>query len=448
METVDDRHELPAKDPTDSVGQEQADRKGRDEAVSVRRRSLYAAGVGNMLEWFDWTIYTVASVYIARTLFDQSNSTSALLNTLAVFAVGFLMRPLGGLVFGPLADKLGRRVVLLTTMFLMAGASLGIALIPSFEAIGSWASLLLVLARLIQGFAHGGEATTSYAYTAEIAPPHRRGLWSSAVFVAVGLGSLLATLFMAVLTGLLSADAMQDWGWRIPFAAGALLAVAALWLRRGMMDSEHSTAPTVESASRDWGRREVVVAGVKLFLYESGSTLTYYTWVTSAAIYAIGIEKMDPGSAFIVSAIAQVVYIAFLPVSGWLSDQWGRKVPTLISLLGIGITVYPLWGLISDEPWTLLVAQTAGLLLVAFITGSKPAAISEQIPSRYRTRVFGVSISLGVALFGGTASYLSTWLYAEGIGWMFKVYVTIVAIVASIVVLTWKNNKGIPLDQV
>ncbi|WP_426004292.1 MFS transporter [Paenarthrobacter sp. NyZ202] len=265
------------------------------ERLRLQRKSLLATGVGNLLEWFDWTIYTVASVYIAGSLFDSGNPMSALLSTLAVFAVGFLMRPIGGLVFGPLADKLGRRKVLLTTMFLMAGASLGIALIPSYAAIGSWASLLLLLARLIQGFAHGGESTTSYAYIAEIAPPKRRGLWSSSVFIAVGSGSLLATFFMAMLTGVFSKPEMMEWGWRIPFAAGALLAVAALWLRRGMMESEHVAGAPEADAAPAWSKKQVVAAGVKLFLYEAGATLTYYTWVTSAAIYAIGVKGMDPG---------------------------------------------------------------------------------------------------------------------------------------------------------
>ncbi|MEC3851882.1 MFS transporter [Paenarthrobacter ureafaciens] len=418
------------------------------ERLRLQRKSLLATGVGNLLEWFDWTIYTVASVYIAGSLFNSGNPMSALLSTLAVFAVGFLMRPIGGLVFGPLADKLGRRKVLLTTMFLMAGASLGIALIPSYAVIGSWASLLLLLARLVQGFAHGGESTTSYAYIAEIAPPKRRGLWSSSVFIAVGSGSLLATFFMALLTGVFSKTEMMEWGWRIPFAAGALLAVAALWLRRGMMESEHVAAAPESSAAPAWSRKQVVTAGVRLFLYEAGATLTYYTWVTSAAIYAIGVKGMDPGQAFVMSAIAQVVYILFLPVSGWISDHWGRKTTTLISLVGIAATVFPLWALMSSEPWTLLVAQTVGLLLVAFITGSKPAAISEQIPTRYRTRIFGVSISLGVAICGGTASYLSTWLNSIGNGWIFNIYVIAVAAISTLVVLKWKNNSGVPLHQV
>ncbi|KAB1656026.1 MFS transporter [Pseudoclavibacter chungangensis] len=418
----------------------------------LQRKSLLAMSVGNTLEWYDWTVYTVASVYIAAALFESGDPLSALLQTLAVFAIGFLARPLGGIVFGRIADRRGRRAVLITTMLLMAAGSVVIGLTPSFEAIGPLASLLLLVARLIQGFAHGGESTTSYAYIAEIAPPRRRGLWSSAVFVAVGTGSLIATGFLAALTAALDTDAMNEWGWRVPFLIGGALAVVALFLRRGMVESaDHATTDDPEASTvtqATWSSRKIVVEGIRLFFVEAGATVTYYTWVTSAAVYAIGIVGMHPADAFMMSAIAQVVYVLALPLLGHLSDIFGRRALVLVSLVGIAVTVFPLWGLITTEPWTLLVAQGIGLLLVGCITGSKPAAISEQIPNRYRTRVFGVSISLGVALFGGTASYLSTWLYGIGLGWVFNVYVIVLALVASAIVLTWRRNTGVPLSEV
>lgn len=420
-------------------------------AVDVRRRkrSLIALSIGNVLEWFDWTVYTVASIYIAKALFESGDPLSSLLQTLAVFAIGFLMRPVGGVVFGYLADRIGRRGVLLTTMLLMAAGSVAIGVAPSYAQAGALASVVLLVARLVQGFAHGGESTTSYAYVAEIAPPKRRGFWSSAVFVAVGTGSLLATVLMATLTSLLTTAQMEEWGWRIPFLFGGLLAVVVMFLRRGMMESApHAADGEATPPTAVWSRRKVILAGAKMFVVEAGATLTYYTWVTSAAIYAIGVVGMDPAPAFVMSAIAQLIYVVALPLLGWLSDRWGRKVTTLISLVGIALTIYPLWSIMSTEPWTLLVAQTAGLLLVGFITGSKPAAISEQIPDRYRTRVLGTSISLGVAVFGGTASYLSTWLYGIDLGWVFSAYVIVVAVAASCVVLTWRRNTGIPLDEV
>jgi MHS family alpha-ketoglutarate permease-like MFS transporter len=410
-------------------------------------RSLIASGAGNLLEWFDWTVYTVASVYIATALFDKTDKMSSLLNTLAVFAAGFFARPLGGIVFGAMADRLGRRAVLLSTMMMMAVASLLIAAIPSYDAIGGWASAALLVARLVQGAAHGGETTASYAYIAEIAPPKRRGLWSSAVFLSVGAGSLIATFFMAFLTAALSTEQMQHWGWRVPFAAGGLLAVFALWLRRNMIESvEEASGP--QNHVQPWSRGKLFREGIKLFMYEAGSTLTYYTWVSSAAIYAISVKHMDAHDAFTMSCIAQVVYLVVLPAIGRLSDFIGRKVTTLISLLGIALTIFPLWGMISAAPWTLLVTQTIGLVLVAFITGAKPAAVSEQVPTRYRTKLFGFFISLAVAFFGGTASYFSTWLAAIDKAWLFNVYLIVIAVIASVVVLNWKNNTGRPMRDI
>jgi len=414
---------------------------------AVRKKSLIASGVGNLLEWYDWTIYAVASVYIASALFDKSDPTSALLSTLAVFAVGFISRPFGGFIFGPLADKIGRRNVLMITMLLMAAASIVIALIPSFESIGYWASLILVLARLVQGFAHGGETTTSYAYVSEIAPPKRRGLWSSTVFFAVGLGSLTATLFLALLTAVISKEAMFDWGWRIPFLFGGVLAFFVLYLRRNMMESEH-VEKMQQDDSQPWPLSKVLKTGIKLFFYEAGSTLTYYIWVTVCAIYAINQLKMDAHDAFVMSCLAQMVYLICLPLQGWLSDIIGRKTSTLISFGGSMLLLFPLWNLLSSEPWTLFVAQAIGLVFVGFLTSSKPAAMSEQIPTRYRTKLIGIFMSLSIAVFGGTASYVNTWLYANQFESLFNVYAVIVCIVAIAVVLTWKDNKGIDLDKV
>lgn len=414
---------------------------------SARKKSLIATGIGNVLEWYDWTIYAIASVYIANALFNKADPASALLSTLAVFAVGFVSRPLGGFIFGPLADKIGRRNVLMTTMLLMAGASIVIALIPSYESIGYWASLILLLARLIQGFAHGGEQTASYAYIAEIAPPKKRGLWASSIYFSVGVGSLIATLFLALLTSVLPSDAMQEWGWRIPFLLGGALAFFALYLRRNMMESEH-VEKLQQDDSPEWPLSKILVNGVKVFFYVAGATLTYYIWVTCVSIYAISHLKMDPHGAFVMSCFAQVVYLLCLPIQGWLSDRIGRKACALISFAGSGILLFPLWNFITDAPWTLFVAQAVGLVFVGFMTGSKPAAISEQIPTRYRTKILGIFMSLSIAIFGGTASYINAWMYLNDLGWLFNVYAMVICFLACVMVLAWKNNKGIDLDKV
>ncbi|WP_426139381.1 MFS transporter [Pseudomonas sp. DWP3-1-2] len=196
-----------------------------------RLKSLRAAGIGNALEWFDWTLYATFSVYLASNMFDKTDARSAMLATLAVFAVGFVARPVGGWLFGRLSDRLGRR----TIMVLLAISSLGIALIPDYQSIGLYASVALLFFRLMQGLAHGGETGVSYTYVAEIAPSKHRGLWSSSVYVGVTVGVMAAVA--AALTWLLGAQAMGDYGWRIGFAIGGVLGIYALFLRRGAQES-------------------------------------------------------------------------------------------------------------------------------------------------------------------------------------------------------------------
>jgi MHS family alpha-ketoglutarate permease-like MFS transporter len=199
-----------------------------------QRRAVLGAGIGNTLEWYDWTIYAIFAPFFAGQFFDPSNPTSSILATLAVFAVGFFMRPVGGVLFGWLGDRYGRRTALTTAMTLVAGGSLLIGLSPTFGSVGVLASLWLLLARLVQGLAHGGEVASSYTYVAEMAPPRRRGLWSASLYVFVTLGVLAATLLGALLTSTLGTDRMADWGWRIPFLIGGALGFYAMYLRRNL----------------------------------------------------------------------------------------------------------------------------------------------------------------------------------------------------------------------
>ncbi len=206
-------------------------------AAATRRRSMMASTVGNVLEWYEWSAYAVFAPFIAKAMFNSTDPVSALLSTLAVFAVGFLMRPLGGIIFGRISDVKGRKFVLITTMLMMAGGSLLIGLMPTYGQIGVAASVLLLLARVAQGFAHGGESATANTYIAEIAPHNKRGQWGSIVFVAIFGGSVLAFSIGGGVTNVLSNTEVAEWGWRIPFLFGAVLALAALYMRRGMSES-------------------------------------------------------------------------------------------------------------------------------------------------------------------------------------------------------------------
>src|SRR5699024_9299824 len=193
-------------------------------------RSIRASTVGNILEWYEWSTYAVFAPFIAAIMFNPANPVSALLSTLAVFAVGFLARPLGGFVFGRLADRKGRKFILITTMLIMAGGSFFIGIMPTYATIGVWASVLLLLTRLVQGFAHGGESAAANTYIAEIAPASRRGMWSSIAFIAIFAGSVLAYVIGGALTSVMGENVVTEWGWRVPFLLGGVLALVALWM--------------------------------------------------------------------------------------------------------------------------------------------------------------------------------------------------------------------------
>ncbi|QTX05379.1 MFS transporter [Agromyces archimandritae] len=423
-------------------------------ARTTQRRSLRAAAMGNILEWFDWTLYAVFSTYIAAHFFDNSNPTSALLATLAVFAVGFLARPVGALVFGRIADVRGRKFVLVATITTMSAASLLIAVIPGFDTIGIWASVLLVIARLLQGFAHGGESGVSYTYVSEIAPPARRGLWSSSVFIAVTVGVMLATLLGAGFNTVLGPEAVADVGWRYAFVFGAVFGLLVLFLRRSAMETEEFESVTDEESDRSatelqgWSRGRRFSAGVLVILLACGHNCAYYVWAIFASSLAIADRGMDPTAAFTASLLAQAV--ALLALAGWgkLSDRIGRR-PLMIGF-GIAaiVSFYPLSALISDEPWTLFVAQAVGMSVWAMGAGMYPALISELFPTPIRATSVAIATSISVALFGGTAPYLLTWTGEIGMPWLFWIWTSVLAALAIVGALIMKETRGSDLNAV
>lgn len=412
-------------------------------------RSLRAAVFGNLLEWFDWTLYGTFAVYLAANFFDNSNPTSALLSVLAVFAVGFVARPVGGIVFGRFGDKIGRKNTLILTMSTMALASFIIAFIPSYESIGIWASVLLLTARLLQGLAHGGESGVSYAYVAEISPPEHRGLWSSSVFVSVTLGVMGATLLGILLTSIFTKEQMMEYGWRIGFAFGGLLGIFALYMRRASHETPVYTKTSASKAEpRPLTRQEKIQILLKVIFFSSSSNVAYYTWVTFAPSMAISNHGMDANGAFIASLCAQVVTLFLLPFFGHLADRFGRKTMVAIYGLGIILAPFPVNAILTSEPWTLFVSQAIGLAVWAIIAAIYPALIAEQIPTKQRALGVGFLSSLSVAIFGGTAPYLNTWLTSIGMSWVFSVYIMFLGLLAVIAATMIRETKGIPLSEI
>jgi len=412
-------------------------------------RSLRAAAVGNLLEWFDWTLYGTFAIYLASNFFDKSNSTSALLSVLAVFAVGFVARPVGGIVFGRFGDRIGRKNTLILTMSTMALASLMIALIPSYESIGIWASVLLLIARLLQGLAHGGESGVSYAYVAEISPPQHRGLWASSVFVSVTLGVMAATLLGIILTSAFSKDEMMSYGWRIGFAIGGLLGFFALYMRRAAHESPvYKNKAATKADVSPLTRQEKLQILLKVVFFSSSSNVAYYTWVTFAPSMAISTHGMDANGAFIASLCAQLVTLLLLPLFGHFADRFGRKPMVFLYGIGIMLAPFPVNAILSSEPWSLFVSQGIGLAVWALIASIYPALIAEQIPTRQRALGVGFLSSLSVAIFGGTAPYLNTWLGSIGLSWVFSVYIMFLGLLAVIAAMMIRETKGVPLHEI
>ena len=420
-------------------------------SAADRKRSLKAAAVGNILEWYDWTIYSTFSIYLAGAFFSKSDPTSAFLSTLAIFAGGFLARPIGGYIFGRMADGKGRKMALVTTMIMLAMTSLGIALLPSYAEIGSWASLALFLMRILQGFAHGGESGVSYVYVAEIAPRERRGLWASSVYISVILGVMLATGVAAALSALLTKEDMGEWGWRVGFALGAVLGIYALFMRRKAVETEAfvalKTEDKLKAVSQKLSKRTILKFSLLVIALNAAMNVWYYIWVAFAPAMAISAYNMDPKGAYTSSLIAQAIALVFIPIFGHMSDRIGRRKTVMTFALLVGVMAIPIQMMLSEQPWTLLLAQGLGLVIWSIGVGQYPALMAELVPARVRGVGVGVLTSVAIGLFGGTAPYLNTWLRSINASWAFQAYIIVLAVIALVAAFSMKETAGMDLKE-
>lgn len=430
-----------------------------EQATTVRgatrhrnRRVIFGVGIGTVLEWYDWGIYAIFAPFFAGQFFDDANPLSAFLSTLAVFAVGFLMRPLGGFFFGWLADRRGRRSAMVLSMVVTALGGLAIAVAPTYAAVGVVASLVLLLARLAQGFGLGGEIGSSYAFLAESSPPARRGLWSSSVYVSVMIGTLIAAVQGALLSGVLTEAQMGAWGWRIPFLIGALLGVYALYLRRNL---DETPAYEQEKAAEEGGHeRPSLVRGVwehrasalRVMGLTVGLTVLYYTWAVAAPGYAITVKGLDPTAALWASVVAGLVFIAVLPVAGAVSDRLGRRFNVLVCVVGLALLNFPLNWLVQDKAWQLGLAMSVALVFLAFPTSILPALLPEMFPTYVRASAMAGPYSVAVALFGGTAPYLQTWLASRDAGGLFTGYSIVLLLFTGVVIFFTPETRGRKLE--
>lgn len=412
------------------------------------RRSVLATLVGNTLEWFDWQAYAIFSVFFAGQFFPKTHGVSALLGTLAIFAVGFFFRPLGGLLIAGYTDRAGRRGGLVLSVLLMAAGSLLIAISPTYAQVGVLAPVLLLIARILQGLSTGGEFAASASYLAEIAPPTRRGFVTSFFYVSNVLGTLLATLLGSVLIGALGAERMRDWGWRVSFVVGVLLALVALYLRARLVESTAFTAqrtrperPTLR-AFRDHPGAVARVVG-----FTVGGTVAYYTFAVYLPSYAQQAKGVPISAALWASVAAQLVLIAILPPLGLLFDRIGRRPLLIYFGLGFVLLSVPLFALMSASGWSLFAVMTIGLVLFAGYGAVAPVAMAELFPTSVRTAGIGLPYALTVAVFGGTAPYLVTALSQSGWGGVFPWYLAATCLVSLIVYLTARETRSVDLTR-
>ena len=413
-----------------------------------RLRSIISGSVGNLVEWYDWYAYSAFALYFAPVFFPHGSATAQLLNTAAIFAVGFLMRPLGAWLLGAYADRHGRRAALLLSVRLMAGGSLLIAATPGYARIGVAAPALLLLARLVQGISVGGEYGTSATYLSEMAGARHRGFWSSFQYLTLMGGQLLALVVQLGLQQLLTPAQLGDWGWRVPFVIGALAALGALYLRTHMgettafeqhrqgllaADAEgEGRAPSPGQLRRLMQHPRAVLTVVGLTL---GGTLAFYTFTTYAQKFLVNTSGFSKEQATLISFGVMTVALLFQPLLGAISDKVGRR-PVLL-MFGIGATLGTV-PLLRQLAHTHDAGVAAGLLIAALFVVSGYTSISavvkaELFPTEIRALGVGLPFALTVAIFGGTAEYVALFAKAHGVEEWFYWYVTGCALLSLLV---------------
>jgi MHS family alpha-ketoglutarate permease-like MFS transporter len=408
-----------------------------------RRRifAIVAASSGNLVEWFDFYIYSFCALYFAPAFFPSGNTTTQLLNTAGVFAAGFLMRPIGGWFFGRLADRHGRRTAMMVSVFMMCGGSLVIAVLPTYAQIGALAPALLLVARLFQGLSVGGEYGTSATYMSEVAMQGRRGFFASFQYVTLIGGQLCAVLALVILQQTLSTEDLKAWGWRIPFVMGAVAALVALYLRKSLDETATMETRTRREAGTIRGLWQHRGAFLTVVGFTAGGSLVFYTFTTYMQKYLVNTAGMHAKTASTVMTGALFVYMLMQPLFGALSDRIGRRRSMLFfasfAVIGTVPLLHALAGVTS--PYAAFVLVVIALAIVSFYTSISGLIKAEMFPPEVRAIGVGLSYAVANAIFGGSAEYVALWLKQAGSESMFYWYVTAMCAFAGIVALRMRD---------
>ena len=411
-----------------------------------RLRNIIGGSAGNLVEWFDWYAYAAFTLYFAPVFFPSGEPTAQLLSSAAIFAVGFLMRPVGAWIMGVYADRKGRKAGLTLSVTLMCTGSLIIACTPGYATIGIAAPALLLLARLMQGLSVGGEYGSSATYLSEMATKNHRGFWSSFQYVTLISGQLLALLLLILLQNTLSEAALSSWGWRIPFFVGAGLAVIVFWLRRRLDETRAFVASDASAAPKSSAlllilkhpKEALLVMGLT-----AGGTLAFYAYTTYLQKFLVNTTGFSKDVATEISAAALFLFMCLQPAVGALSDRIGRK-PVMIAfgVTGVLFTVPIMSALaVTDSPFMAFLLALAALVIVSGYTAINAVVKAELFPAHIRALGVALPYAIANAAFGGTAEYVALWLKGAGIESVFFWYVTGMIGVSLLVYLFMRDTK-------
>jgi len=417
------------------------------DAATDRRRRIFAivgSSSGNLVEWYDFYAYAFTALYFAPAFFPKGNQTTQLLQTAAVFAIGFLMRPIGGYLFGFIADRYGRKTSMMISVLMMCGGSLAIAVLPTYDSIGTAAPALLLLFRMLQGLSVGGEYGTSATYMSEVALPGRRGFFASFQYVTLIGGQLLASLVILLVQQALSDADLRAWGWRIPFALGAVCALVALYLRSSL--HETTTAETRSRAEAGslgtvfgkHGRAFLIVLG-----YTAGGSLIFYTFTTYMQKYLVNTAHMDDRTANVVMTAVLFTYMLMQPAFGAFADRFGRKFSMLLFGGLATVCTVPLMTAIGQvkSPYAAYGLIVTALAIVSFYTSISGLVKAEMFPAEVRALGVGLSYAIANAVFGGSAEYVALWFKSAGSESSFYWYVSGMCFVALIAAVVMADSR-------
>lgn len=420
---------------------------------AVLRKVLTASFIGNFVEWFDYASYGFFATVIASVFFPEIAPSAALLATFGVFAISFIIRPIGGIIWGSIGDRIGRRTALSWSILIMSGATTVIALLPGYAQIGMLAPVLLLIVRMIQGFSASGEYAGATSFLAEYAPANKRGFYTSMVPASTAAGLLAGSLMSALLFSHLSETQLHDWGWRLPFLLAFPLGLVGLYIRLKLEDtpkfreleaSHHVEATPVRELFTTYRKPIIRAFGVTCL-----NAVGFYLILSYMPTYLITEMGMDESASFLANSLALFVYIFLIFLMGILSDRIGRKTALIAASVLFMILTVPLFHMLEGATfWTIVLIQIAFGALLTVNDGTLPCFLSESFPTRVRYSGFAFSFNTANALFGGTAPFIATWLIGvtgskAAPAW----FLVAAAVVALIAMLSSRETADRPLED-